>query len=125
MKITLNSLNRTCSSLMIPVLALLAAAGLGRANVVIGTFNSSADVSVYNFQGWNGSSGGVAAFSTNAPSGGLSSGSMQLQLMFDNPGQQGGSFVSSAAAVASPVRLRAKARRCGIKATSCVLKAAS
>jgi hypothetical protein len=84
---------------MIPVLALLAAAGLGRANVVIGTFNSSADVSVYNFQGWNGSSGGVAAFSTNAPSGGLSSGSMQLQLMFDNPGQQGGSFVSSAAAV--------------------------
>jgi hypothetical protein len=99
MKTTRNSVKRTFSSMMIPVLALLAAVGAGRANVVIGTFNSAADVSVYSFQGWNGSSDGVAAFSTNAPTGGLSSGSMQLQLTFDNPGEQGGSFLSSAASV--------------------------
>jgi hypothetical protein len=86
-------------SFVIAILALLASTNALHANVVISTFNSAADVSVYNYNGWNGSPGGVAAFSTNAPSGGASSGSMQLQLTFENPGEQGGSFVSSAAPV--------------------------
>src|SRR5665213_925364 len=91
-------------SVGIIILALIVSIGVSRANVVIGTFNSASDVSAYSFGGWNGSTYGIATFSTNAPdytnaNGVTSSGSMQLQLTFQNPSQQGGAFVSSAPAV--------------------------
>jgi hypothetical protein len=75
---------------------LMTAVSMSRANVVINTFDSAAEVSAYSFFGWNGSPGGPPVFSTNDASGSATSGSIQLSLTFLNPGEQGGSFVSGA-----------------------------
>ena len=80
---------------------LAASVGVSRANVTINAFDSSAEVSTYGYNNWNGSPTGSESFSTNQStiSGSPTSGSMHLQVVYGGGGQNGGTFISSAAPV--------------------------
>jgi hypothetical protein len=71
-------------------------------NVTIDTFASSAEVANFGYNNWNGSPGSVA-FSSNDAQGNASSGSMQMNITYNNGSENGLAFISSAAPM--PVNL--------------------
>ena len=92
------TIKKYCQRLGLTVLALSASAGTGWAqNVTINAFDTSAEVSGYSYQNWNGSATGTESFSSNQStiSGSPTSGSMQISVVYGGAGQNGGSFVGS------------------------------
>ncbi len=92
------TIKKYCQRLGLTVLALSASAGTGWAqNITVNAFDTSAEVSGYSYQNWNGSPTGTESFSSNQStiSGSPTSGSMQISVVYGGAGQNGGSFVGS------------------------------
>jgi len=81
-------------------LALVASGGVSHANLIVNAFDTSAEVSAYGYQNWNGSATGTESFSANQSTianltSTPGSGSMQISVVYGGAGQNGGTFVSS------------------------------
>jgi hypothetical protein len=87
------------------IAGLALAASLGTASAAtlpISSFATSADVSAWYFQNWNGSTAAIA-WSTNDAGGSASSGSIKLSIDYDNLTKNGGAFrLTHSANIVSP-----------------------